>query len=76
MKKTTCTITMVLCMACAFSQSAKEQLAIANSVTLKSKDFYQEIKYQNKSGYFIIPVTIGGVIYGCIFTLVLCSCRY
>lgn len=42
-----------------FGQSAKEQLKIVNSAEISSSEYYQEIPFQNKFGYFIIPVKIG-----------------
>ncbi|WP_282088856.1 PDZ domain-containing protein [Aquimarina algiphila] len=49
------------------AQSAKEQLALANSVKLENNDFFEEISFQNKFGYFIIPVHIGNKNYEYIF---------
>lgn len=51
----------------AFGQSAKEQLAIANSARLISKDFYDEIKFSDKLGYFTIQVKIDSATYEYIF---------
>lgn len=53
--------------AASFGQSAKEQLNIINSVTLNTTDFFEEIPFHNKFGYFIIPVNIGDAIYDYIF---------
>jgi hypothetical protein len=44
-------------------QSPKEQLKIANSAHINMKDFYQEIPFVDKAGYFIIPVKIGSDTY-------------
>lgn len=52
---------------CMFSQSPKEQLAIANAAKLVSKNFYEEIPFTDKQGYIIIPVTINTYTYDYIF---------
>ena len=49
------------------SQNAKEILEIANSGNIDSSNFLKEIKFEDKYGYFIIPVTIGNVTYNYIF---------
>lgn len=41
-----------------FAQSPKEQLALANSVELISENFYEEIDFELKAGYIIIPIQI------------------
>ena len=62
-----------LCCACllvpaaAFGQSAKEQLAIANSAKLVSKGFYEELPFQDKLGYFILKARIDTATYEYIF---------
>ncbi len=50
-----------------FAQSAKEQLSIANSAKLLTKNFYDEVPFVDKLGYFTIPVTIDSVTYDYIF---------
>jgi predicted aspartyl protease len=50
-----------------FGQSAKEQLSIANSAKLVSKNFYDEIPFRDKLGYFTIDVKIDTSIYDYIF---------
>lgn len=50
-----------------FGQSPKEQLKIANAANVVLKDFYQEISFTDRGGYFIIPVTIGSQTYDYIF---------
>ena len=57
----------LLVSAAAFGQSAKEQLAIANSAKLVSKGFYDELPFQNKLGYFIIKARIDTATYEYIF---------
>lgn len=42
-----------------FGQSQKEQLKIANAAKVSLTDFYEEIPFVDRGGYFIIPVTIG-----------------
>jgi predicted aspartyl protease len=51
----------------ALCQSAREQLQIANSAKLISSGFYEEIPFQDKNGYLIIPVQIGTETYQYIF---------
>nr|WP_315151252.1 hypothetical protein [uncultured Flavobacterium sp.] len=51
----------------AFGQSAKEQLSIANSAKLISKNFYDEIPFNDKLGYFTIRVKIDTGTYEYIF---------
>jgi predicted aspartyl protease len=48
-------------------QSAKDQLKIANSANTELKDFFQELSFVDKAGYFIIPVKIGTDTYEYIF---------
>jgi predicted aspartyl protease len=50
-----------------FGQSAKEQLSIANSAKLISKNFYEEIPFRDKLGYFTIQVKIDTSTYEYIF---------
>lgn len=50
-----------------FGQSPKEQLKIANAANAGLTDFYEEISFTDKGGYFIIPVTIGSQTYDYIF---------
>lgn len=50
-----------------FGQSPKEQLKIANAANVVLTDFYQEISFTDRGGYFIIPVTIGSQTYDYIF---------
>lgn len=51
----------------AFGQSAKEQLQIANAAKLVSKNFYDEVFFTDKLGYFTIPVKIDTNTYEYIF---------
>ena len=48
-------------------QTVKEQLSIANSVKLVSKNFYDEIPFSDKLGYFTIQVKIDSSSYVYIF---------
>jgi hypothetical protein len=48
-------------------QTAKEQLSIVNSVKLVSKNFYDEIPFSDKLGYFTIQVKIDTGSYEYIF---------
>jgi len=57
----------LLVFATAFAQSAKEQLAIANSAKLVSKGFYDELPFQDKFGYFTIEARIDTATYEYIF---------
>jgi predicted aspartyl protease len=50
-----------------FGQSPKEQLKIANAANVGVTDFYEEISFVDRSGYFIIPVSIGSKTYEYIF---------
>jgi len=50
-----------------FGQSPKEQLKIANAANVGLTDFYEEISFVDRGGYFIIPVTIGSKTYDYIF---------
>lgn len=67
MLKTAFTIALVISISATHAQSAKEQLKLVNSIKLESTGFYQEIDYQDKFGYFIIPVKIGAITYDYIF---------
>lgn len=51
----------------ALGQSAKEQLSIANSAKLVSKNFYEEVRFNDKLGYFTIQVKIDKNSYEYIF---------
>ncbi|MCU0354009.1 MAG: PDZ domain-containing protein [Cytophagales bacterium] len=51
----------------AFGQSAKEQLSIANSAKLVSENFYDEVNFNDKLGYFTIQVKIDTNTYEYIF---------
>ena len=59
--------TLFLIKSFAFGQSAKEQLSIANSAKLVSKNFYDEIPFSDKLGYFTIQVKIDTGSYEYIF---------
>lgn len=50
-----------------FGQSPKEQLKIANAANVGLREFYDEISFVDRGGYFIIPVTIGSKTYDYIF---------
>ncbi|AOW10621.1 hypothetical protein EM308_14585 [Flavobacterium gilvum] len=50
-----------------FGQSKKEQLSIVNSAKLTSKNFYDEIPFSDKLGYFTIQVKIDTSSYEFIF---------
>ncbi|WP_340066791.1 PDZ domain-containing protein [Ascidiimonas aurantiaca] len=50
-----------------YGQSAGETLQIINSANLSDVDFYKEIPFEDRFGYFIIPVTIGNDTYEYIF---------
>lgn len=50
-----------------FGQTAKEQLSIANAAKLLSTNFYDEIPFTDKLGYFTIQVKIGTNSYEYIF---------
>ena len=50
-----------------FAQSPKEQLSIANSAVLVTKNFYDEIHFTDKLGYFTIQVKIDNNTYEYIF---------
>ncbi len=52
---------------CSFGQSPKEQLKVANAASAGLTDFYEEISFTDKGGYFIIPVTISSQTYDYIF---------
>ncbi len=69
MKKVSLVIIFIFicCFSIMHSQSAKKQLKLINSVTLNDKEFFEEISFQNKFGYFIIPVNIGNESYEYIF---------
>lgn len=48
-------------------QSPKDQLKIANAAQAGRKDFYKEIPFTDRGGYFTLPVTIGSQTYDYIF---------
>jgi len=48
-------------------QSAKEQLALANSARLTSEKFYDEIPFKDQLGYIIVPLKMGENTYDYIF---------
>jgi predicted aspartyl protease len=50
-----------------FAQSPKEQLSIANSAKLVTKNFYDEIHFTDKLGYFTIQIKIDNNTYEYIF---------
>ena len=58
---------LILLSTYSFGQSRKEQLEIANSASVGLTDFYEEISFTDRSGYFIIPVIIGSRTYDYIF---------
>ncbi|NEU08174.1 hypothetical protein GZH53_07610 [Flavihumibacter sp. R14] len=58
---------LILLSTYSFGQSRKEQLEIANSASAGLTDFYEEISFTDRAGYFIIPVTIGSRTYDYIF---------
>jgi predicted aspartyl protease len=60
-------LTLLLGYSPAFTQSAKEQLSIANAAKLVSKSFYDEFSFTDKLGYFTIPVKIDSNTYEYIF---------
>jgi hypothetical protein len=49
------------------AQRPKDQLRIANAAQIGTSEFYQEIPFIDKGGYFIIPVKIGTETYNYIF---------
>lgn len=51
----------------AFAQSAKEQLSIANAAKLASTNFYDEVPFKDKLGYYTIQVKIDTTTYEYIF---------
>jgi hypothetical protein len=53
--------------ACCLAQRPKDQLRIANAAQIGISEFYQEIPFVDKGGYFIIPVKIGVETYNYIF---------
>lgn len=57
----------LLVSAAALGQSAKAQLAIANSAKLVSKGFYDELPFQDKFGYFTIKARVDTATYEYIF---------
>lgn len=67
MRKIILTIVLLLSISFNYAQSAKEQLRLVNSVKLEDTGFFQEIDFQDKFGYLIIPVIIGNDIYEYIF---------
>jgi hypothetical protein len=66
-KKIIIIFTLLLTKSFVFGQSAKEQLSIANSAKLVSKNFYDEIPFSDKLGYFTIQVKIDTSSYEYIF---------
>jgi hypothetical protein len=50
-----------------YGQSPREQLEIANAAKASLTDFYEEVPFLDRAGYFIIPVTIGAQTYEYIF---------
>lgn len=67
MRKITLTIILLLYISLNNAQSAKEQLKLVNSVRLENTGFFQKIDFQDKFGYFIIPIKIGNDNYEYIF---------
>lgn len=67
MKKISLLITLCSLWNLVIAQSAKEQLALANSADLITKDFFEEISFEDRFGYIIIPVKIGAKTYEYIF---------
>ncbi len=67
MRKIILTILLLLSISLNYAQSAKEQLEIVNSAEIISSEYYKEIPFENKFGYFTIPVTIGEKTYDYIF---------
>lgn len=67
MRKIKLTIVILISVSLTYAQSAKEQLKLVNSVKLENTGFFQEIDFQDKFGYFIIPVKIGDDTYEYIF---------
>ncbi|QEC50933.1 PDZ domain-containing protein [Anseongella ginsenosidimutans] len=67
MKKITILIVIQFLFVSVYGQSAKEQLALANAAQLSNKNFYKEITFENRFGYFVIPVKIGNDVYQYIF---------
>lgn len=49
------------------AQSAKKILQIANSAQLNLSNFYEEIEFEDRNRYFVIPEKIGDAIYNYIF---------
>lgn len=67
MQKIKLIIALLLSISAIYAQSVKEQLKLVNSVKLESTGFFQEIDFQDKFGYFVIPVKIGTDTYEYIF---------
>ena len=67
MRKIKLTIVILLSISLNYAQSVKEQLKLVNSVKLENTEFFQEVDFQDKFGYFIIPVKIGDDTYQYIF---------
>jgi hypothetical protein len=67
MTKNLLTLIFVSLTVYSFGQSPKEQLKIANAANVGLTDFYEEISFTDRGGYFIIPVTIGSQTYDYIF---------
>jgi len=59
--------TLLLTKSFVFGQNAKEQLSIANSAKLVSKNFYDEIPFNDRLGYFTIQLKIDTGTYEYIF---------
>jgi hypothetical protein len=66
-KKSIIIFTLLLTKSFLFGQSVKEQVSIANSAKLVSKNFYDEIPFSDKLGYFTIQVKIDTSSYEYIF---------
>jgi predicted aspartyl protease len=67
MNKSILIIFFVLLRVYCFGQSPKEQLEIANAAKASLTDFYEEVPFIDRAGYYIIPVTIGAQTYDYIF---------
>jgi len=67
MNKSLLIIFFVLLRVYCFGQSPKEQLKIANAAKASLTDYFEEVSFIDRAGYFIIPVTIGAKTYEYIF---------
>ncbi|MEO1032126.1 MAG: PDZ domain-containing protein [Bacteroidota bacterium] len=67
MLKTFTRLILLQCFIFSYGQSAKEQLEIVNSAEIIESEFYEEIAFEDKYGYFTIPVSIGATTYQYIF---------